>query len=82
LRRSGPMDKMGSMTGREFVRRVRRYARKRRVAFRLDPSQGKGDHAAVYLSDRKTIVPDMRKDIRVGTFRKMCRDLGIDPRDL
>ena len=76
------MDKMGSMTGREFVRRVRRYARLRRLAFRFDPSQGKGDHAAVYLSDRKTMVPDMRKDIRVGTFRKMCRDLAINPRDL
>jgi mRNA interferase HicA len=70
------------MTGREFIRRVRKFARKRGISVRLDPSAGKGDHAALYLGDRKTIVPDQRKDIPTGTFRNMCRQLGIDPRDL
>jgi hypothetical protein len=70
------------MTGREFVRRVRKLARERGLAVRLDPSAGKGDHATLYLGGRKTIVPDMRKDIPRGTFHNMCRQLGIDPRCL
>ena len=70
------------MTGREFIRRVRRFAKKRGLTVRLDPSAGKGDHATLYLDGRKTIIPDMHKDIPPGTFRNMCRQLGIDPRDL
>jgi mRNA interferase HicA len=70
------------MTGREFVRRVRRLARKRGLSARLDPSAGKGDHATLYLDGRRTIVPDMTGDLRPGTFRAMCRNLGISPRDL
>lgn len=71
-----------AMTGSEFIRRVRRLARRRGLVVRLEPSEGKGDHAALYLDGRKTIVPDMRKDIRTGTFRNMCRQLGIEPRQL
>jgi predicted RNA binding protein YcfA (HicA-like mRNA interferase family) len=48
----------------------------------LDPSAGKGDHATLYLDTRKTIIPDMRKDIPRGTFHNMCRQLSIEPRDL
>jgi mRNA interferase HicA len=70
------------MTGREFVRRVRRLARRRGLRVRLDPSAGKGDHATLYLDTRKTIIPDMRKDIPRGTFHNMCRQLSIEPRDL
>lgn len=36
----------------------------------------------LYLNGRKTVVPDMRKDIPAGTFHSMCRQLGIDSRDL
>jgi mRNA interferase HicA len=70
------------MTGREFVRRVRRPAKKRGLSMRLDPSLGKGDHATLYLHGRKTAIPDMRKDIPRGTFHNMCRQPGIDSRDL
>jgi mRNA interferase HicA len=70
------------MTGREFVRRMRRLARKRGLGVRLDPSAGKGDHATLYLNGRKTIIPDMRKDSPRGTFHNMCRQLGIDPKGL
>ena len=70
------------MTGREFVRRVRRLARKRGLSVRLDPSAGKGDHATLYLDGRKTIIPDMRKGIPRGTFHNMCRQLGLEAKEL
>jgi mRNA interferase HicA len=70
------------MTGSEFIRRLRRLARKRGLRVVLDEAAGKGDHATLYLDGRRTIVPDMRSDIPRGTFHNMCRKLGINPRDL
>jgi hypothetical protein len=64
------------------VRRVRRLAKKRGLSMRLDPSAGKGDRATLCLNGRKTVIPNMRKDIPRGTFHNMCRQLGIDSRDL
>jgi mRNA interferase HicA len=71
-----------NVTGREFIRRVRRLARKRGLRVVLDVSAGKGDHATLYLDGRKTLIPGMTGDLRPGTFRTMCRNLGIFPRDL
>jgi predicted RNA binding protein YcfA (HicA-like mRNA interferase family) len=48
----------------------------------LDVAAGKGDHATVYLDGRRTVVPDMRSEIPRGTFHNMCRQLGIDSREL
>jgi mRNA interferase HicA len=61
---------------------VRRLARKRGLRVVLDVSAGKGDHATLYLDGRRTLIPDMTGDLRPGTFRAMCRSLGIFPRDL
>ncbi len=71
-----------AMTGREFIRRLRRLARKRGLRVVLDEAAGKGDHATLYLDGRRTLIPDMVGDLRPGTFRTMCRNLGINPRDL
>ena len=70
------------MTGREFIRRVRRLARKRGLRVVLEVSAGKGDHATFYLDGRRTVIPDMRHDIPRGTFHNMCKQLGIDAGDL
>jgi mRNA interferase HicA len=70
------------VTGREFIRRLRRLARKHGLRVVLDVAAGKGDHATVHLDGRRTVVPDMRSDIPRGTFHNMCRQLGIDSRDL
>jgi hypothetical protein len=70
------------MTGRDFVRRVPRLARKHGLGVRLDASCGKGDHATLYLDGRKTIIPDMHKDIPRGTSHTICKQLGFGPREL
>ncbi len=68
------------MTGREFVRRLRRLGRKQGVAVALVPSRGKGGHQTLYYGERFTIV--QTGEIPPGTLRRMCRQLGIDPKDL
>lgn len=64
------------MNDREFVRRVRRYARKTGQEFLLNPRLGKGSHMGIYVGTRVTILP--HGEIRPGTFFAMLRDLGID----
>jgi len=68
------------MTGREFVRRLRRLGRKHGVAVTLVASRGKGGHQTVYYGERFTIV--QTGEIPAGTLHRMCRQLAIDPKDL
>jgi mRNA interferase HicA len=73
---------LSQVTGAEFIRRLRRLARKRRVAFVMDTRRGRGSHRIVYFGARRTTVKDLKEEIGKGLLRQMCSDLGIDPTDL
>ena len=60
------------MSGAEFVRRARRYARRLGLPFRFDPSVGKGSHGRLHLGGRFTTV------LRKGLLAAMLKDLGVD----
>lgn len=72
----------GSMNGAEFIRRVRRYARERGLRFEENRRRGKGDHRTLLVGDRFTVLGDLRKELKTGTFHGLCRQLGIDPEAL
>src|SRR5262245_28137309 len=72
----------GTVTGTEFIRRLRRLARKRGVAFDMDTRQGRGSHRIVYFGARRTTVKDLKEEIGKGLLRQMCNDLEIEPSDL
>lgn len=69
------------MTGRQFIARVRRWARTRRLEVRFVASEGAGSHGTLYVDDRKTTVKDRRKEIGKGLLAKMLADLDIDRDD-
>ena len=64
------------MNGTEFIRRVRRYARRFGLSWRFDPAVGKGSHGRLHVGGRFTMVP--RKEIGKGLLAAMLRDLGVD----
>ena len=66
------------MTGRQFIARVRRWARARDLVVRFVASQGPGSHGTLYVGPRRTTVKDRRKEIGTGLLKKMLADLGID----
>ena len=66
------------MTGRQFIARVRRWARIRNLDVRFVASEGPGSHGTLYAGDRKTTVKDRKKEIGKGLLAKMLADLGID----
>ena len=59
------------MNGRQFIARVRRWARARNLEVRFVASEGPGSHGTLYAGDRK-------KEIGKGLLGKMLGDLGID----
>ena len=67
------------MNGAEFIRRTRRYARKKGLTVRLDTRFGKGSHARLYLGNRHTLV--QRAELKRGIFRAMLKELRIAKED-
>ena len=70
------------MTGRQFIARVRRWARGRHLEVRFVASEGPGSHGTLYVGGHKTTVKDRRKEIGPGLLNKMLSDLGIDRNEL
>ncbi|MGH8245599.1 MAG: hypothetical protein ACREUU_04120 [Gammaproteobacteria bacterium] len=70
------------MKGSEFLRKLQRVARRRGVRFQHEPSLGKGSPGRVWLGTAFTTLKDPKKELGTGLLRAMCRDLGIEPRDL
>ena len=66
------------MTGRQFIMRVRRWARVRGLDVRFVASEGSGPHGTLYVRTRRTTVKDRRKEIGRGLLKKMLSDLGIE----
>ena len=66
------------MNGRQFIARVRKWARSRKLEVRFVASEGAGSHGTLYAGDRKTTVKDRRKEIGKGLLAKMLADLGIE----
>ena len=66
------------MTGRQFIARVRKWARARSMQVEFDAAAGPGSHGTLYLGDRKTTVKDRKKEIGKGLLDKMLDDLGIE----
>jgi mRNA interferase HicA len=66
------------VTGRQFITRVRRWARVRNLDVRFVASEGSGSHGTLYAGKRRTTVKDRKKEIGKGLLNKMLSDLGIE----
>ena len=66
------------MNGRQFISRVRKWARARNLEVRIVASEGPGSHGTLYAGHRKTAVKDRKKEIGKGLLARMLADLGID----
>ena len=69
------------MNGRQFIMRVRRWAKSRGLEVRFLASEGPGSHGTLHVGRRKTTVKDRRKEIGKGLLAKMLADLEIEKDD-
>ncbi len=70
------------MTGAELIRKLRAVARKRGGVFETIASRGKGSHITVVFDDKRTIVPDPRRELKTGTLHAILKQLGLNAGDL
>jgi mRNA interferase HicA len=56
--------------------------RHRQVLVSFDPALGKGSHGRVCYGPACTTLKDLKKELGRGLLHEMCRDLGIDEKDL
>jgi mRNA interferase HicA len=71
-----------TMTGSEFIRKVKTLGKQRSITVTLDASRGKGSHQALYYGGAFTVVRNPKDELKTGTFHAMCSQLGIKPNDL
>lgn len=67
------------MDDKEFKKRLRRLAKETGKDYQ-ETRQGKGSHSRVYYGDKFTTV--RHGEIGTGLLSAMCKQLGIDKKDL
>jgi mRNA interferase HicA len=65
------------MSGQQFLQRLRVLAKQRGLHFRVEKSRGKGSHQTVWLGDRKTVIPDPRKEFKIGLRQAILKQLRV-----
>tara|TARA_R110000868_G_scaffold98607_2_gene271475 strand:+ start:6872 stop:7078 length:207 start_codon:yes stop_codon:yes gene_type:complete len=66
------------VNGKEFLRKLRIYAKTHALDVELSPERGKGGHQLVRLAGRPTTVKS--GEIGKGLLAKMLKDLNV-PKD-
>jgi predicted RNA binding protein YcfA (HicA-like mRNA interferase family) len=66
----------------ELLRRLQRMARSRGWELEWRPDRGKGSHGLLVMNGRRTIVPDLKAELKKGTFHSVLSDLRITAEDL
>jgi mRNA interferase HicA len=68
--------------GSEFLRQVKRFAKRKKLAYRWVPERGSGSHGTLYVGDSFTVVKDLKKELGPGLLSDMYKQLGIRKEDL
>lgn len=69
------------MRGNEFIRKVKKHAKAKELAFEWRPDRGKGSHGLLILGDCRTVVRNPKDELKTGTFHAMLKQLGLTEKD-
>lgn len=70
------------MKGSEFIKRIQKYGKQNKIAVEWIPERGKGSHGTLYLGTRKTIVRNLKDELKTGTLHVMLKQLNLNKEDL
>ncbi len=70
------------VNGNEFLRRLAKLGKRAGVAVRFDPQHDDGSHGRVFYGTRFATLKERKKELGRGLLHAMCRELGIDVREL
>ena len=71
-----------SMTGNEFIRKVRKLGRRNGMEVVFVARRGKGSHGTLYYGNRFTIVRNPKDELKKGTLHAMLVQLDLRLEDL
>lgn len=70
------------MNGNELIRKLRKLARDEGKDFRIEQRRGKGSHSTLFYGKAFTIIPNLKSELKTGTFKAILKQLGIEETDL
>ena len=70
------------LKGTEFVRKVQDIAKAKGVRAEFRAERGKGSHGTLHFGEKRTTVPNLRNELKTGTFHAMLKQLGLTAKDL
>ena len=70
------------MRGEEFIRKIRRLARRNGVVVEWVARRGKGSDGTLIYGDRITIVRNPKDELKTGTLHAMLKQRGLTLDDL
>jgi mRNA interferase HicA len=70
------------MKGSEFLKRIRKLAKLRGIAFKWHPNLGKGSHGVLKLGDRRTVLRNPKDELKTGTLHATLKQLGLTAEDI
>lgn len=70
------------MKGSEFLRKVKKAAKKKGWTFEWYPDIGKGSHGLLVVNGKTTTLRYLAGELRTGTYHGMLKQLGITEEDL
>ena len=70
------------MKGSEFLKKLKALAKRKGWDYDWRPDQGKGSHGVLQFNGRKTVVRNLKDELKTGTYHAMLKQLGLDDRDL
>ena len=70
------------MTGKEFIKIIKKLGKQNKISVRFKSKRGKGSHGTLYYGECFTIVKDRKKEIGPGLLNKMLAALNLSKDDL
>jgi mRNA interferase HicA len=68
---------METLKGSEFVSRVQKLAKEKGIHPEYRAERGKGSHGTLYFGSPRTIVRNLRDELKTGTLHAMLKQLGL-----
>jgi mRNA interferase HicA len=67
---------------KKFIKKARKYAKENDLFFSYDDKSAKGSHGKIFIGDRATTIIGVNKVMRAGLYHAVCKQLGINPKEL
>jgi predicted RNA binding protein YcfA (HicA-like mRNA interferase family) len=70
------------MKGSEFLRKLKKLGSENGTKVEINQRRGKGGHVTLCYGNKQTIIPNLKNELKTGTYNAILKQLGIDEDEL